>query len=149
MNLLQAVVAVALAATVTIGGIQYVGADTEARVKATNTADTGFQSLESAFRARQAAGLPIPAAEGWEAALFPAFGTLPTPLKGLTWTYGTGTAGTWFCLSGTTQDRVTKEALERLKARYPDGLYAYGPGCAGKDGTAGAVAATFWVVKGS
>lgn len=149
MNIIHTLMAVALFATVTVGGIQYVSTDTQARVRIGGTAEAGFQTLESAFRARQAAGLPAPAAEGWEATLFPAYGTKPNPPKELAWSYGVDATGTWFCLSGTTQDRPTREALDRLKTRFAEGLYTVGEGCGGGVGTAGAVAGTYWVVKAS
>ncbi len=147
MNLITAVVTVGLFAVVTVGGIQYVGADTETRVRMSGTADAGFQALDSAFRARQAAGLPAPAAAGWEAALFPSFGTRPTPPKDLDWSYGVDATGTWFCLSGTPKDQMPRAALERLKARYAEASYTVKESCAAAAAKAGTVAATYWVVK--
>lgn len=149
MNLVSAVVTVGLFAVVTVGGIQYVGADTEARVRMSNTADTGFQALDAAFRARQAAGLAAPAAAGWEAALFPSFGTKPTPPKDLVWSYGVDATGTWFCLSGTPKQGFAREALDRLTTRYPEDGYRVTDACGGGAKREGSVAATYWVVKAS
>ncbi|RJF83590.1 hypothetical protein D3877_02770 [Azospirillum cavernae] len=149
MNLISAVVAVGLLATVTMGGVQYIGVDTEARVKFSSAADAGFQALESAFRARQAAGLAAPTAQTWEAALFPSFGARPTPPKDLAWSYGVDATGTWFCLSGTPKDQIAKTALERLKARYAEGIYAVAESCGAAAAQSGAVSATYWVVKTS
>lgn len=148
MNLVSAVVAVGLFAAVTVGGIQYIGVDTEARVRMSNSADAGFQALDSAYRARQAAGLATPAV-GWESALFPSFGTKPKPPKDLTWSYGVDATGSWFCLSGVPKDHIPRDALERLKARYPEHSYAVTESCAAADAREGAVAATYWVVKAS
>ncbi len=147
MNLVSAVVTIGLVATVTVGGIQYIGADTEARVKLTSSTDAGFQALDSAFRSRQAAGLASPTAAGWEADLFPSFGNRPTPPTNLSWSFGVDRTGTWFCLSGTPKDQITKPALERLKARYLDGYYAVSDACGAGAAQAGRVAATYWIVK--
>lgn len=147
MNLISAVVAVGLFATVTVGGIQYIGVGTEARVRLGNAADAGFQTLDSAFRARQAAGLAAPAAEDWEAALFPSFGAKPTTPKDLTWSYGVDATGTWFCLSGNPQDGVARTALDGLTARYPEDGYRVTDACGGAAKREGSVAATYWVVK--
>lgn len=147
MNLISTVMAVGLFATMTVGGIQYIGVNTEARVKFSNAADAGFQVLESAFRARQAAGLAAPTAQTWESALFPSFGARPTPPKDLLWSYGADATGTWFCLSGTPKDPIAKEALERLKARYADEIYAVGDSCGAVAGKNGTLAATYWVMK--
>lgn len=149
MSIIHVVMAVALFAAITLGGVQYISADAQIRIRIGGAAEAGFQTLESAFRARQAAGLPAPSVEGWEATLFPAYGTKPTPPKDLAWSYGMDATGTWFCLSGMTQDRPTREALDRLKARFAEGLYAVGEGCGDGAGAGapGAVAATYWVAK--
>lgn len=147
MNLVSAIVAVGLFAAVTVGGIQYIGVDTEARVRTSGAADAGFQALDSAFRARQAAGLSAPTTQNWEAALFPSFGTRPTPPKDLAWSYGVDATGTWFCLSGTPKDQIPRTALERLKARYPEASYAVTKSCGAAATQDGMVAATYWVVK--
>ncbi len=157
MSVVQAVIAVALLATVTLGGVQYINADTQARIQAASLAEAGFQALDSAFRARQAAGLPAPpagsgpAAGGaeWEAALFPAFGAKPKAPAGLAWSYGADAGGAWFCLSGDAPRAVLRDALDRLAGRFPDGLYRVAGGCGGQAGSPGAVAATYWVVKAS
>ena len=149
MNIVQAVISVALLATVTMGGVQYINADTQNRVNIGTRAEAGFQVLDSAFRARQAAGLSAPAAATWEADLFPTYGTKPNPVKGLTWSYGVDGSGTWFCLSGTPEGQVVRDALDRLTTRFPAGLYAVSEACGGIPGDAGPIAATYWVIKAS
>jgi hypothetical protein len=57
--------------------------------------------------------------------------------------------GTWFCLSGTPKDQIAKTALERLKARYAEGIYTVAESCGSAAAQSGAVAATYWVVKTS
>lgn len=148
MNLLQAVLAAALVATLMVGGIQYIDPSASKRSRLTALAESGFTVLDSAFRARQAAGLPPPAPETWEAALFPAFADKPAVPAGFAWSYGMAAEGAWFCLSGTGGDPLMRKALETLQRRFPPALYTVADGCAGRRGAQdGALAATYWVVK--
>ncbi|PWC46025.1 hypothetical protein [Azospirillum sp. TSA6c] len=156
MNIIQAIFALALMGMVVAGGIQYVNPSAMAKSRVASQADSGFSVLEGAYRSRQASGAAVPAADGWQAALFPAFGTMPAAVSGLSWSYGVQAEGTWFCLSGPLSggsaggvggDPVTG-ALTSLATRRPEGLYEVTRTCGGAEGEpAGTVAATLWMQR--
>lgn len=152
MNIIQAIFALALMGMVVAGGIQYVNPSAMTKSRVASQADSGFSVLEGAYRSRQVSGAAAPAADGWQAALFPAFGTMPAAVSGLSWSYGVQAEGTWFCLSGTLSggaagDPVTG-ALTSLATRRPEGLYEVTRNCGGTGGgPAGTVAATLWMQR--
>ncbi|MBK1841003.1 hypothetical protein JHL17_26730 [Azospirillum sp. YIM B02556] len=151
MNLIQAIFALALMGMVVAGGIQYVNPSAMTKSRLASQADAGFSVLEGAYRSRQASGGTAPPADGWQAALFPAFGTLPAAVSGLSWSYGVQAGGIWFCLSGPLSrgaaDPVTG-ALTSLASRRPEGLYEVTRSCGGAGGEpAETVAATLWMQR--
>ncbi|MCG5242922.1 hypothetical protein ACIU1J_24160 [Azospirillum doebereinerae] len=148
MNIIQAVLAVALMAMAVAGGIQYVNPNAATGTRLASQADAGFSTLESAFRSRQAGGATGPAAEAWQAALFPAYGSPPAAVAGLSWSYGVEAAGVWFCLSGPLSRDPVKQALTALATRRPQGLYDVTRSCGGGGGPPeGTIAATLWMQR--
>ncbi|BAI73738.1 hypothetical protein AZL_a02070 (plasmid) [Azospirillum sp. B510] len=152
MNIIQALVALTLMGMAVAGGIQYVNPSAMSKSRIASQADAGFSSLEGAYRSRQASGAAAPAADGWQAALFPAFGAMPAAVAGLSWSYGAQGGERWFCLSGplsggAAADPVTG-ALTSLGNRRPEGLYEVTRSCGGAGGEpAGTVAATLWMQR--
>lgn len=152
MNIIQAIFALALMGMVVAGGIQYVNPSAMAKSRVASQADSGFSVLEGAYRSRQASGAATPAVDGWQAALFPAFGTMPAAVSGLSWSYGVQAEGNWFCLSGPLSGGVAGDpvtgALTSLASRRPEGLYEVTRNCGGAGGDpAGTVAATLWMQR--
>ncbi|CAO3433665.1 hypothetical protein [Azospirillum doebereinerae] len=148
MNIVQAVFALALMAMAVAGGIQYVNPNAAAITRLVSQADAGFSALESAFRSRQASGASAPATEAWRTALFPAYGSPPAALSGLSWSYGVEAAGVWFCLSGPLSRDPVKPALTALATRRPQGLYDVTRDCGAAGGTPeGTIAATLWMQR--
>jgi len=149
MSILQAMFALALMAMAVAGGIQYVNPNAAAGTRLASQADAGFSALESAFRSRQATGATAPAAETWQADLFPAYGSPPAALSGLSWSYGVEAAGVWFCLSGPLAPAPpVKPALTALAVRRPQGLYDVTKSCGAAGGAPdGTIAATLWMQK--
>ncbi|SMH61933.1 hypothetical protein [Azospirillum agricola] len=152
MPIVQAVFAIALMAMAVAGGIQYVNPGAATANRLASQADAGFSSLESAFRSRQATGAAAPAADAWRTALFPAHGSLPAAVAGLSWSYGVQAEGIWFCLSGTLSGDPAKapvrNALNALSTRRPQGLYDVTRECGGDGGTPdGTIAATLWMQR--
>ncbi|HYH40118.1 MAG TPA: hypothetical protein VD860_18005 [Azospirillum sp.] len=152
MNIIQALIGLALMGMVVAGGIQYVNPSAMAKRRITSQADAGFSMLEGAYRSRQASGAAAPTADGWQAALFPAFGTMPVAVSGLSWSYGVQADGTWFCLSGALSGGAAADpvmgALTALSIRRPEGLYEVTRRCGGAGGEpVGTVAATLWMQR--
>ncbi|KAA0591772.1 hypothetical protein J2848_006542 [Azospirillum lipoferum] len=152
MNIIQAIFALALMGMVVAGGIQYVNPSAMAKSRVASQADSGFSVLEGAYRSRQASGAAAPAADGWQAALFPVFGTMPAAVSGLSWSYGVQVEGNWFCLSGPLSGASAGDpvmgALTFLATRRPEGLYEVTRSCGGVGGEpAGTVAATLWMQR--
>ncbi|CAO3418917.1 hypothetical protein [Azospirillum endophyticum] len=151
MNIIQAIFALALMGMVVAGGIQYVNPSAMTKSRVASQADGGFSVLEGAYRSRQASGAAAPPADGWQAALFPAFGTMPAAVSGLSWSYGVQAEGVWFCLSGPLSRGAADPvagALTSLASRRPEGLYEVTRNCGGTGGEpAGSVAATLWMQR--
>ena len=148
MSLLQTIVAVGLAALVVTGGMQYVSGDAQVRSKIATQADGGFGALESAYRARQAAGAAAPATADWETALFPTYGTRPADVRALGWSYGNTAKGVWFCLSGPLKEPVARTALEGMAKRYATGLFDVTSDCEAAGGAPDQrIAATLWMQR--
>lgn len=148
MNILGALVGLGMIAVAVAGGIQYVKPSASRRAELAARMEAGFNALDVAYRAVRAGGLPAPATDGWEDALFPAGSAPPAGIAGLSWSYGNDAAGVWFCLSGVTTDAVVPEALSRLSSRLALGRYATAAECAGADAsTDGRTAGTLWMRK--
>lgn len=154
MNIIQALIGLALMGMVVAGGIQYVNPSAMAKSRLASQTDAGFSMLEGAYRSRQASGAAAPTADKWQTALFPTFGTMPAAVSGLSWSYGVQADGNWFCLSGPLSsgaagDPVTG-ALTSLSTRRPEGLYEVTRNCGGAGGEPmGTVAATLWMQRGA
>lgn len=148
MNLVQAMFVVALMGLVVTGGIQYVNPGVTTRNRIAAQADAGFSAVEGAYRSRQASGAPAPAEASWKGDLFPTFGTLPGEVSGLGWSYGAGSGGVWFCLSGPLRGTLVQPALESLASRRPLGLYDVTSRCGAAGGRPDAtIAATLWMQR--
>lgn len=148
MSLLQAVVAVGLAALVLTGGMQYVSGEGQLRAKIAAQADGGFSTLESAHRARQSTGAAPPATADWQKVLFPTYGNRPADVRALGWSYGNTAKGVWFCLSGPLTEEVARVALDSLSKRYAPGLYDVTRDCEAAGGAPDQrIAATLWMQR--
>lgn len=148
MNIVQAVFAIALMGLAVAGGIQYVNPGAATANRLASQADAGFTQLESAFRSRLATGAAAPAADGWQATLFPAFGSMPAALSGLGWSYGIQAEGVWFCLSGPLSASSTRTGLAALASRKPQGYYDLTRDCGAAGGEPDrTIAATLWMQR--
>jgi len=149
VNLVQTVFMVAVAGMLLLGGIQYVSPEAGTRVGLAAEAEVGFMQLESAFRARTAAGGSLPTVASWKTDLFPTYGRMPNAVSKLDWSFGLDGTDVWFCLSGSSTGTTLRSALDSLERRMPVGLYAVGTACGDGTGAAGSVAATLWMRRAS
>jgi hypothetical protein len=100
IQLVIAVLAIALCALAVAGGINYLDLGVGARTAAREQASVGFAVLDAGFSAYRISNGTAPSAADWEGELYPHYAQKPETPDGMSWSYGSDASGWWFCLSG-------------------------------------------------
>lgn len=143
-QLITTVLAIALAGATTLITMKYTNPTLPLQQETQEQIERGFQSLQmgwDAFRAehqtfewvcdtlttdagtyescKQALSDPgyLPVT-GWTSALIPQYAFMPRPPKGMDWSYGTNSAGWYFCAEGTINNAQLK-GIRRAQLRFP------------------------------
>lgn len=140
-DLVIAVLALALAAVVAVGGVGYVNIGVTTRVEASAAAAAGFRIYGGALTAYRLSNRGLPDADTWRDELAPYMaGGAPRAPAGWSWSYGRDAAGPWFCFSAADAEG-RPQALRKAADGFPPGTIAVSGGCAAPDGDAGEEAA--------
>jgi hypothetical protein len=141
-ELVISVLALAVAAFVTVSGIGYVSTGAATRTEATAAASAGFRAYGGALTAYRLSNRALPSPAIWRDELAPYLpGGTPRAPKGYDWSYGHDASGPWFCISADAQEGRA-QALRKAADTFPLGAVAVTGACAA-DGGPEAVAATY------
>lgn len=141
-DLVIAVLALALAAVVAVGGVGYVNIGVAARVEASAAASAGFRIYGGALTAYRLSNRGLPDADAWRDELAPYMaGEAPRAPAGWIWSYGRDAAGPWFCFSAADAEG-RPQSLRKAAEGFPPGTVAVSGECAAPEGgeTEGAAA---------
>ena len=149
MNLIPTIAAIGLMALTITAGLNYVSPSARSVAETAATITGGFQTLVQAYQSRQITGAQPPDVATWESALFPAYGSKPKAPDGTVWSYGSTSAGRWFCLTAAKATASLRAAMTSAGARYTAATYQVSGKCgdATVDSAGDSVAATLWVSR--
>lgn len=143
-DLVIAVMALALAAVVAVGGVGYLNTGIATRVEASAAAAAGFRIYGGALTAYRLSNRGLPDSASWREDLAPYMpGGGPRSPAGWDWTYGRDAAGPWFCFSAA-EAEGRSQSLRKAADAFPPGTITVSGECAAPEGSdAGGTAATY------
>jgi hypothetical protein len=133
LQLLMVVLAILLLAAVATAGVSYINFDAGQRYVSAQMVSAGFQAWERAYAAYRIANRAEPLQTGDLVPFLPA-GQVSAP-RGLTWGFGSDSAGAYICLQGETESSNDLAALIRLTdgslktSAVPAASVSYGGSC--------------------
>lgn len=146
-ELVIAMLALALAAAVAIGGIGYVNVGIASRVEASAAATAGFRIYGGALTAYRLSNRGLPDADSWRDELAPYMpGGAPRAPAGWSWTYGRDAAGPWFCFSAA-EAEGRSQSLRKAADAFPSGTVTVSGECGAPEGAADGTAATYRPIR--
>jgi hypothetical protein len=143
-DLVIAVLALSLAAVVSVAGVGYLDVGVAGRIEAGSAATAGFRIYGGALTAYRLSNRGLPAEDAWRDELAPYIaGGAPKAPSGWKWSYGRDAAGPWFCFSGADAD-ARSHVLRKTAEAFPAGSVTIAGDCAARpDVGADGVAATY------
>jgi hypothetical protein len=142
-DLVIAIMALALAAVVAVGGIGYVNIGIASRVEASAAAAAGFRIYGGALTAYRLSNRSLPDADSWRDELAPYMpGGAPRAPIGWEWSYGHDAAGPWFCFSAA-EAEGRPQSLRKAADAFPPGTITVSNACAAPEGATDGAAATY------